>query len=124
MLEVSLLLDKYLKPQYLGVSKKLRRWGIETVERAFLFLYELRTYCRMLHIPEFQDFQRIILDVEIHTYLEDSKFHKYSRYPQFSQIVDSVYLIYNFGKQRRLRNFRHEIKKQYHNDTLLQQDTD
>ena len=33
----------------------------------------------MLHIPEFQDFQRIILDVEIHTYLEDSKFHKYSR---------------------------------------------
>ena len=41
----------------------------------------------------------------------------------FTQSVDSIYLIYNVGKQRRLRNFRREIKK-YNNDTLLQQDTD
>jgi hypothetical protein len=46
---------------------KIKECGIETVERAFLFLYQLPTYSRMLHIPEFQDFQRIVLDVEICT---------------------------------------------------------
>jgi hypothetical protein len=31
MLEISTLLDKYFKPQYLGVPEKYKECGIETV---------------------------------------------------------------------------------------------
>ena len=45
----SLLFYEYLKPPYLVVPRNEKKCSIVTVERGFLFLYQLRTYSRLLH---------------------------------------------------------------------------